>query len=460
MADELWGVLGGTAEKDGAVVSTMSPASDWTNAFGQSDVWETVGFQRNLDFVPYANAYRRDAVGISLAIQCADVKAQDIAKADMRLWQQRGREWVEVQPGQHWLAKLLATVPNDIGHSWTEFWRMVILFLDLTQNAYVLKETNRFGDVLGLIPLPSHRVRPRVSRDGALFYEVYAASEWDRAVLGDDYLIVPARDMIHFRGRLVDGLCGLSNMALGSPVFDLLGSIADFQTKLFQNDGRLPIVFESDSAVFGTGEQANAAFTRLKQQLSERVRKMNAYGDPILLEAGYKAKVVAQSAKDAVTAEAYDRQVLRVCGLMRMPPHKIFALQNVKYDNQSAMDAQYANTILLPIARNIGEKLRNSLLTEDEWPTLSPEFDQMALLAGDPGTLMDLLDKGIKDGIVTINEARERLPLGLNPIPGGDVRMVPVNYAMVDRDGNVVQAATGQPNNTGEQPPQAPQPNA
>jgi hypothetical protein len=52
---------------------------------------------------------------------------------------------------------------------------------------------------------------------------------------------------------------------------------------------------------------------------------------------------------------------------------------------------------------------------------------------------------------MTINEGRELLPFGLNPLKAGDVRMVPVNMALVDEDGNVVQqAASGQPNNDGE----------
>lgn len=466
---ELWEVLGGNAAgsagtKDGPVLSTVSPISDWTNVFGQDAVWDTVGFQRNLDAAPYLRAMRQEAVGFSIAVQCADVKAQDIAKAEMRLWRRRGRQWVEVEPGQHWLAELLATAPNDLGHTWTEFWRMTIMYLDLTQNAYVLKEQTRAGDILGLIPIPSHRVRPRVTAEGELFYEVFASTEWDRAQLGENTVYVPADRMIHFRGRMADGISGLSNAVLGRPIFELMGAISDFQLKLFQNDGRQPIVFESDSAVFGTSEQGDAAFRRLKSQLTERVRKMNASGDPILLEAGYKAKVIAQNSRDAMTAEAYKAQVQQVCGLMRMPPHKIFQLDSIKYDNQAAMNADYANSVLVPVTKNIAEKLRNTLLPRTEWTALSPEFDQMTLLAGDPATLMDLLDKGTKIGLVSVNEARERLPLGLQPIKGGDVRLVPVGYAVVDQNGDLVeQMANGQAGNTGEppvphEPPQPPQP--
>jgi len=189
----------------------------------------------------------------------------------------------------------------------------------------------------------------------------------------------------------------------------------------------------------------------LKDQLTERVRKMNAYGDPILLEAGYTAKVIAQNARDAMTTEAYSAAVMQICGLMQTPPHKIYALSEVKYSNQESLNDQYANDCLIPIAGNVEERFKVDLLEEGEWADLYPEFDRMPLMAGDTKTMMDVVNKAIQTGLITINEGRERLPLALNPIPGGDVRLVPVNVAMVDANGNILQqAADGQPNNTGE----------
>ena len=114
----------------------------------------------------------------------------------------------------------------------------------------------------------------------------------------------------------------------------------------------------------------------------------------------------------------------------------------------------------MPIANDIRDKFKLSLLTEEEWETYSPEFDQMQLLAGDPKTLMDIIDKAMKSSLMTVNEGRERLPMGLNPMTkGGDVRLLPVNYALVDEKGEITQlAAKGQPNNDGSTPNPGPPP--
>ena len=284
----------------------------------QETLWETLTFQRNINPMRITGDA---ALGMSIAVMCAGVKARDIAKAEMYLWKKQGRKYVQVEPGQHWFARMLARRPNEY-HSWSEFWRMVITHYALSQNAYILKYVRPNGQVDALIPLPTARVQMLNTDDGRIFYEIAAVTEFERGMLGNENIRVPAWMMIHLRGRMYDGAKGLSNTSLGAPLFDLIGAINNFQANLFKSDGRLPIVFESDSANFATGEQADLAFQHLKKQLREAVRKMNQYGDPILLEAGYKAKVVAQSSRDAMTKEAFDQAVLRICALMEVPPSR------------------------------------------------------------------------------------------------------------------------------------------
>lgn len=409
--------------------------------------WEDLG-----DFLGMGS-FRRglisDGVGLALAIQCADVKARDISKTEMLLWRRRDRQWSMVEPGEHWFAKLLARKPNEV-HGWVEFWRMVVLHLELAQNAYILPKITRGGEVTELIPLMPARCRPRVGSTGKLYYEISAATEFERSQIGDNYIIVPASRIIHLRGRLWDGLMGLSNQILGSPTFHLLKAINDYQTGLFRNDGKQPLVFETEH-VFGSTDQSDVAFERLKRQLTERTRRQRANGDPILLEAGLKAKAIAIDSQEAATTQTYNQQVMRVCGLMQTPPHKIFAYESVKYDNMAAADAQYANDCLVPIACNIEEKFRNALLTEAEWDTLFPEFDREAMVAGDVKAQNERIKVGMQTGLMTFDEGRARLQL--NPLGGaaGKSRLIPVNMALVDENGEIVaEAADGQPNNDGQ----------
>ncbi len=419
----------------------------------QDRLWETLTFQQN---IPFQRIKPDSALGLSLAIQCASIKARDIARAEMQLWRKEGSAYRLVDSGGHWFARLLARRPNPY-HSWPEFWRLVFMHYGLAQNAYIWKEIQRNGEVLGLYPLPPARVMPMVN-GRRMFFEFAPQTEFERGLFGTERVRIPDDQIIHLRGRMWNGVTGMSNEQLGDPLFELLGNIGRFQSNLFKADGRLPIVFESKTANFATGDQADGAFRRLKAQLSDAVRRMATFGDPILLEAGYEAKVIAQNAREAMTAEAFNAAVQRVCLLMEIPPSKIYALESVKYDNQATLNAQYANEILKPMARDASEKFRLSLFSDREQESYWPEFDQLELLSGDPASLTDIVDKAVKSGLMTINEARERIPLGLNPIQnGGDVRYLPTSYAIVDPDGKIRQLGTdGQANNDGSTPAPSP----
>jgi HK97 family phage portal protein len=389
--------------------------------------------------------YRGSASGLSLMIMCADVKARDLSKAEMLMWRRRSaRGWDMVEAGANPVAYRLMTKPNDTAMTWIEFWRMVVLHLETAQNAYVYTPRTVEGDIEEYIPIMPGRCRMRVSDRGRIFYEIVAVTEYDLAVLGESYLIVPESDVIHFRGRLMDGVNGLSNLALGTPILDLISAIGAYQTKLFGSDGRQPLVFEKKEG-FPNSDQGNTAFKRLKEQLRDAARRASNFGEAILLEDGMTAKAIAVNAKENETTGSFTQQVMRMCGLMDVPPHRIYALEAVAYNNQTAMDRQYVNNCLMPLATNIEIKFRNHSLPERDWPTLRPEFDRSALMSNDPETLEKLIKVGMGTGIMEIDEAREVMPFRLNPLgKAGQCRTVPVNMALVDRQGNVVQAASGQ----------------
>lgn len=438
---EMWSGLAKSDEAGQLVYS--GPAKDPREAITREMYdrgWDELGF-----LGVGRNFYRGSATGLSLMIMCADVKARDISKAEMLLWRRRSaRGWDMVEAGQNQVAYRLMTKPNDTAMTWNEFWRMVVLHLETAQNAYVYTPRTTEGDIEEYIPIMPGRCRMRVSDRGRIFYEIVAVTEYDRAVLGESYIIVPESDVIHFRGRLMDGVNGLSNLDLGSPILDLISAISAYQTKLFGSDGRTPLVFQKKDG-FPSSDQGETAFRRMKEQLREAARRASNFGEAILLEEGMEAKSIAVNSKENETTGSFTQQVMRMCGLMDVPPHRIYALEAVAYNNQTAMDRQYVNNCLMPLATNIEVKFRNHSLPERDWPTLRPEFDRSALMSNDPETLEKLVKVGMTTGIMEIDEAREVLPFRLNPLgKAGQCRTVPVNMALIDRDGNVVQAASGQ----------------
>lgn len=404
--------------------------------------------------------YGKNTTGIALAVICADVIARDISKAEMLLYRRRPRSrgYDLVEPSEHRIARMFMLRPNP-WHLWVELWRMVVLHLKLAENAYLLKDGFKAnGTFTGLIPIQPARCRAVVSPQGKLFYEVFAGTEYEKAQIGTTYFVVPAERIIHLRGRTMDGLYGVSSMALGDPIFDIVSAIGAYQRNMFDNDGQQALAFETEGT-FGSDADSEAAFNRLKRQLTDRWKKSRTTGDPILLEAGLKAKIISATSKESEAKDSFNQQVMRICGLMNCPPHKIFALENVAYNNASAMNRAYYNDALDPIATLIQENLRAHLFTEEEMLTYSPQFDQIKLMANDIEVLGKLVDTSMKNAVLTFDEARELLPFRFGPIKNGERRMIPVNMAMIGADGDVIaNAAAGQnpnlPAPTPEEPPE------
>lgn len=435
-------------EKAGTV-STIDRPEVWENVLGLPvDYHPWFGWN-----IPRSGEMK---VGLSLAVQCASVKARDIAKAGMELWKKErspggaGILWNEVLPDEHWFARKLSRRPNSY-QSWGDFWRLLILHLELVQDCYILIVRNGFGEVTELLPLPPARVTMMVEpRSREVFYDINAGNEVEQAQLGAPYVRVPQASIIHVMGRSMDGITGISNIVLGGSTFDLIGAIQGYQNELFGRRGRPPVAFET-SAAFEDTIQGETAFRRLKEQLSDRWEA----GKPLLLEAGLQAKILGQTARENMTTEAYNAQVVRICTLMMVPPHKIFAYESVKYDNAAHADNQYAVDILTPIADNIEDKFRLALFTDKEQDLFWPEFNRRLLVASDPKAVLERVKIGMQLGLLTYNEGRAEL--GYNPVEGGDRRMQPAAMQQIDEDGEIIKAEPlalpeGAPGDAGPQP--------
>lgn len=392
--------------------------------------------------------FGRNAMALALAVMCADVKARDMTKADLNLYRRKAstKQWELVSPDRNEIAALLALEPSEY-HLWPELVRMVVLHLELAHNAYLVKLNFRIdGTYDGLLPIPPARVMRRVSPAGKIFFQIHAGNEFEQAVLGTNSLLLPAEQVIHLRNRLWDGVNGMSSLALGEPIFDIITAIADYQRNIFTNDGQALLAFETDGQ-FADDALANAAFNRLKRQLTDRVQRGRANGDPILLEAGLKARIISITAKDSEAKDSFDQQVMRVCGLMNCPPHKIYALASVAYNNSAAMDRAYYTNCLEPLAIIIEQGLKNGLfpLRRDRLK-YSIQFDRIKLMANDLESLTKILKVGMDTGLLTVDEGREALPFAVGQIAGGNVRHVPVNMTMIDGETGkiLVQGNAGQ----------------
>lgn len=426
----------GVASKavEGEVEKSSGLVMDWRREPGWNTLEDLLGIDRIRD--GFSTALRTVAF-----VACIDVIAQDIAKVPMRLYRRDpsgGRRLV--QPNAHPLARLLALDPNDY-FSWSELLHMHVFHVGLYQNGYFVKRERRDGELLALLPVMSSRVKMHVTkrRQGAAaraVYQIARGTNYEDMVLAGLPDRLSARQVIHTRLRLFDGMTGLSNLSVGAGSMDLSSAVNGFMTNLYERDGQVRGVFESEGTV------TDVAFNRLREQLDRQLRALARGEKPLITEGGLKFRQISLDAQDADVIKARQASIEEMCRLTRVPPHKIMHLAAVKYENLDGIERTYTRDTLLPIAQRIEVGLERSLLSEEERLNgYFLELDRQQMMFADPEAQQKLLEMDLRHGAITVNEYRERR--GYNPETWGDVRVLGSGMTTLAPDENGASSTVG-----------------
>jgi HK97 family phage portal protein len=416
------------------VISTWSgPGGSWQTL---ADLLGKSGLSRP--------ATMQEALRNSAFLLACDVIAQDIGKATFRMFKKVDddrRE--EVKPKDHPISRMLALDPNAY-HTWADFWDMTIRYFAATQNAFVAKRITYRGDLRALIPIIPSRVTTLVYKQtGELFYDVARSNSFEEAILSDFGPRLRSEQMLHIRGRLLDGVNGYSTLAAGADSLDAAKAISDYQRNLFQQGARQSVAFSlSEDA-----ELSEPQFARLRSQFREMLNKALSGESPLVLENGTTVQTLSMTAKDSEVAVAAKNAISEVSRLFRMPPHKLMHFDAVKYENMDAAERTYVSDSLVPTAKRIEAAFARALLTEDERLEYCFEFDRSEMAAVDVKTRAEIAKIGVQAGALTLDEARRELG-DYDPLPNdsGKVRAIPVNITLVDEKNDpVMEGQAGAP---------------
>jgi HK97 family phage portal protein len=388
-----------------------------------------------------------EALSQAAILACVDALSQDIAKPAFRLKERlRNGTSREVQPREHPVAALLATEPNR-KHTWFEYLQMQVSYLAMASNCYSVVFRRRDGTPREIAPVVPGRVIDMTDPEtGDTFYQVNASTMHERALLRAASLTVHEEDMIHVRARMLDGFSGHATLRAGKNVLAAGRSLDELRENLFSEEGLIRGVFVRDAP----GSLSDDAFARLKTQLALLMRRFRKGGDPIVLEDKITFREIASNPAEMELARQFDQQVENACRLFRMPPHKVFLLNAVKYENLEAMEKAYADMTLLPLCRMIEQRHERALLTPQERTVFFLEFDRASLTVSDPKDLVERVQKLVERGVITRNEGRRMI--GETPVIGGDTFTIPAKFNVLDENNTVIVGANSAKASNGQKP--------
>ncbi|MCU8606814.1 phage portal protein [Klebsiella pneumoniae] len=358
---------------------------------------------------PFAGAWQRNmeindqtVLSFHAVFACISLIASDISKMPLRqMRRDKNGIWKETNAGA---AAKIYRRPNAYQNrmQFIECW----LNSKLTRgNTIVLKIRNTRGEIIELRVLDWEKVTPLVADDGSIFYQINA----DNMAGIDTPVTVPAREVIHDRFNcLFHPLIGLSPIYAAGLAAMQGHHIQENAAFFFKNGGKPSGVIE----VPGSITEENARI--LKNNWDAGYTGENA-GKTAVLSNGAKYITTAMTASDAQMVEQLQMTAKICCSVYHIPAYKAGIGDFPSNDNIEALEQQYYSQCLQTYIESIELLLDEAFELEGD---IGTEFDVNALLRMDSERRIKTLGEGVKNTILTPNEARrsENLP----PLPGGD----------------------------------------
>ncbi len=306
------------------------------------------------------------------------------------------------------IAYLLATRPND-WQTPMQFRGMLEAHRSLRGNGYAEIFYGIDGQPNALVPLHPDRVTPEVAANGLPRWKVKDARGMNERTLVQG-------EMFHLAGLSLDGYVGINPIQAEREAIGAGIAARDYGSRFWNNDARPPFWIKVPGKF-----SDNTARTNFRSEWQAAYGGSNR-GKPAVLDRDMEIKELGITNVDAQWLESRNMSDIDICGLWRVPPHKIGILDRATWGNVEQQNIQFVTDCILPLAVSWEQTIGRDLVVDED---IFMELVLEILLRGDTKTRYEAYGKGIQDGWLTRNEAR-RLE-NRNPLPGLDAPLTPMN---------------------------------
>lgn len=356
------------------------------------------------------------AMTLSAVWACISISAQVMASLPLDVYRKTADGRTK-EVGD--LADLISLSPNE-DQTPVEFWEGMFSWMLTTGNAYAeIFWVN--GRPASLMPIPSTHVTPiRNKATNLLSYEVREQGSSRRRA-------VDRKDMFHLRGWGFGGDEGLSPIRWGT-----------------QSLGAAMAADEASSKMFGSGMQASGVL-KANQRITPEQRPqlqalMESYsgstraGKIMVLEAGLDFEKLSLNPDDAQMLETRRFSIEEVCRWFGVPPIVIGHSAEGQTMWGSGVEQIFLSWMqrgINPVLKKVEQRILKHLIPRREQRALYAEFNREAMLQMDSKAKAEFLRAMVSNGIMTRDEARDKLNLERRGGVAGDL-MVQTAMSPID----------------------------
>jgi HK97 family phage portal protein len=347
---------------------------------------------------------------------CVRVLAETIAALPLVTYRRlpRGKE----RATDFYLYPILHDTPNPEMTSFI-YRETITSHVVLWGNGYSEMQLDGAGRVVALWPLLPQYTVPMRAPDGTLFYKTY--------VPGVGYRGLTADRVFHVRGLGLNGLMGLSPIALARNAVGLSLATEDYGSRWFGNGSAPGLVLKYPGNLSDEQyEAAQASWEAAHGGLSNAHRVA-------ILEGGITVEKIGIPNNDAQFLDTRKFQLTEIARLFRIPPHLIGDLERSTNNNIEQQSLEFVMYSMLPWFARWEQEISRSIMLEQERTNYFAEFLIDSLLRGDTTTRYNAYSSAINAGWMTRNEVRERE--NMNPAGAAlDRYLEPLNMTEVVAD--------------------------
>lgn len=345
------------------------------------------------------------ALEVSVVSACIQKIAQTIASLDVDVYRVEGDKQERIS---HPLRELLRLCPTE-GFTAFDFWECVISDSYLYGRGFVAIHRDGMGMITSLEPIDPAIIKDAELPDGRM---AYMNTETNDVYLEEELFIVKA-----FRSH--------SPMDAHRRTIGLMKAAEGYASSFFNSGGNVSGILKTAHTL--TDEQ----FERLRASWHSRNHGPSGAHRTAILENGVEFERVGSNPDAAQLQQARKMQAEQIALALGVPPALLGLDTGVTYSNTEEQGKHFATFTIGPLVRRLEQESSVKLLSESERTNTEVRFQMSALLRPNVKDAGEYYTRLIQAGVVSINEAREKLE-NLNPIEGGDSHFVAVNLAPLE----------------------------
>lgn len=299
--------------------------------------------------------------------------------------------------------------PND-NDTPQEFFENYITNALLTGDGMAWIDRNDRGRCDAIWPIPTDRISIRTV-DGVVTYVT-------SMVTGKPKALINGLDMFHTKVFSRDGIRGTSIVRMASEIIGQSMGQGEYLSGLYDNGASPRGSLQTDR------EMTDEDIKTLREDFTkEYVGAANA-GKPLILPFNLKYSAITLSPSDMAIVESMKGTDRQVCAILGVPTYMVGILDRATFNNVEQLSIQFVQQCLRKWCNRIEQSANKRVLNSGQRQRgLKFEYNLDDLLKGATKDRMEGYFQCVSTGIFTRNEVRVKE--GLNPVPGGDVLLLP-----------------------------------